>query len=193
MNTVAQPNSRAYLTNDHQLLGAAGTYFVMSELSARGYHASCMFGNAPHVDILVSSSDGARSIAIQVKTTALAKRWTRKRKEVKKLTQLQWYLGRKAAKANLKGLFVVFVDFDKGSASPLTDCYVVPSSFIYEFCKSWIDDSDKNKMVRLHISPAQIEQYRGAWDLIRDALKETEPNQVLQPAAAALGISAATE
>src|SRR5438552_4002101 len=82
---------------------------------------------------------------------------------------------------------------EQGSASPLTDCYVVPSSFIYEFCKSWIDDSDKNKMVRLHISPAQIEQYRGAWDLIRDALKETEPNQVLQPAAAALGISAATE
>jgi hypothetical protein len=161
----------------------------MSELSARGYHASCTFGNAPHVDILVSSSDGARSIAIQVKTTAWAKRWTGKRKEGKKLTQLQWYLGRKAAKANLKDLFVVFVDFDKWSASPQTDCYVVPSAFIYEFCKSWIDSA---KMVRLHISPADIERYRGAWDLIKDALKEAEPNQALQPTAAALGISAAT-
>src|SRR5438093_13375812 len=126
MNTVAQPNSRAYLTNDHQLLGAAGTYFVMSELSARGYHASCMFGNAPHVDILVGSSDGARSIAIQVKTAAWAKRYTGKSKEGKKLTQLQWYLGRKAAKTNLRDLFVVFVDFDKWSASPQTECYVVP-------------------------------------------------------------------
>jgi len=93
MNTVAQPNSRAYLTNDHQLLGAAGTYFVMSELSARGYQASCMFGNATHVDIMVRSSDGGRSIAIQVKTRALENRWNSKRKVVKKLTQLKWYLG----------------------------------------------------------------------------------------------------
>src|SRR5438552_19215716 len=114
MNTVAQTNSRAYLTNVHQLLGAARTYFVMSELSARGYHASCMFGNAPRLDVLVSSSDGARSIAIQFKTTALAKRRTRKRKAVKQLTQLQWYLGRKAATANLKGRYVDLLDFDRG-------------------------------------------------------------------------------
>src|SRR4029077_18361188 len=192
MNTVPQPFPRAYLTEDHQLLGAAGTYFVMSELSSRGYHASCTFGNAPHVDILVSSSDGARSIAIQVKTTASAKRWTGKRKEGKRLTQLQWYLGRKAAKANLKDLFVVFVDFDKWSPSPQTDCYVDPSAFIFEFCKSWIDNP-KIRMVRLHISPADIKQYRGAWDLIKDALKEVEPTQALQPIAAAVGVSAAMD
>ena len=124
---------RSYLTTDKQLIGAAGTYFVMSELSSRGFHASCTFGNAPHVDILVSSPDGACSIAVQVKTTEWAKRYSGTRKQGKKMIQLQWYLGRKAAKANLRGLFIVFVDFDKWSAEPKTDCYVVPSAFIFEF------------------------------------------------------------
>ena len=90
------------------------------------------------------------------------------------MTQLQWYLGRKAAKANLKGLFVVFVDLDRWSKSPVTECYVVPSAFIYDYCKRWIDQVG---MVRLHISPDQMEQFRGAWHLIKDALKEEEPKE----------------
>lgn len=160
--------SRAYLTEDGQLLGAAGTYLVMSELASRGFHASCTFGNAPYVDILVSSPNGARSVAIQVKSAAAAKRFTGKKRDGKKLTRLEWYLGRKAAKANLAGLFIVFVDFDKWGATPSTDCYVVPSMFVYEFCKSWVDGVS---MVRLHISPEQIAPYRGAWALIAKALE----------------------
>jgi hypothetical protein len=168
MKEEAQHFPRNYLTEDGQLLGAAGTYYVMSELSARGFHASCTFGNAPHVDILVSSADGACSVAVQVKSTSYAKRWRGKRAGPKKLAELQWYLGRKAAKANLKGLFIIFVDFDKFGVPPETECYVVPSAFIFNVCKSWVDEVS---MVRLHISPGELEPYRGAWHLIGEALK----------------------
>ncbi|HEY8990610.1 MAG TPA: hypothetical protein VIM46_01415, partial [Luteolibacter sp.] len=118
----------------------------------------------------------------QVKTTEWAKRYSGKKNAEKKLTQLQWYLGRKAAKANLTGLFIVFVDYDKWSAQPKTDCYVVPSAFVYEFCKSWID---RVSMVRLHISPDLMMPYRDAWHLIEEALKK-EPNQAPEPTATAV-------
>ena len=169
MRTEPPTPPRNYLTDDGQLLGAAGTYFVMSELSSRGLHASCTFGNAPHVDILVSSPDGARSVAIQVKTTAWAKRFTGKKKDGKKLTQFQWYLGEKAARANLKNLYIVFVDFDKWSDSPTTDCYIVPSAFIHDHCKPWVDTA---KMFRFHISPESIAPFRGAWHLLQNAVKK---------------------
>lgn len=118
-------------------------------------------------------------MAVQVKTTQAAKRWTGKKSEGKKMTQLQWYLGRKAAKANLKGLFVVFVDFDRWSISPITECYVVPSTFVYDYCNRWVDTAG---MIRLHIPPEKMEQFRGAWHLIKDALK-AESNVEPEPMA----------
>lgn len=159
---------RDYLTIDHQLLGTAGTYFVMSELAARGFHAACTFGNAPYIDILVSRADGARSVAIQVKSAESAKRMTGKRGATKTLTRLEWFLGKKAAKANLDDLFIIFVDFDKWSVNSETDCYIVPSRFVYDYCKDWVESA---KMVRLHISPELLAPYKRKWSLITEALE----------------------
>ena len=55
-------------------ISAAGTYLVMSKLAINEIHASCTFGNAPIVDIIACSSDGSKSISIQVKTAFKAKR-----------------------------------------------------------------------------------------------------------------------
>jgi hypothetical protein len=50
-----------------QLLGTGDTYYVMAQLALRGFHASCTFGNAPYVDVLVSTPDGHTTLSIQVK------------------------------------------------------------------------------------------------------------------------------
>jgi hypothetical protein len=58
-----------------QFISAVGKYYVMSKLALNEIHASCTFGNAPNVEILASSANGAKSISIQVKTAEYAKRW----------------------------------------------------------------------------------------------------------------------
>jgi hypothetical protein len=50
------------------ITGAAGAYFVLAELSQLGWAASPTWGNAPRTDVLAQRADGARIIAIQVKT-----------------------------------------------------------------------------------------------------------------------------
>ena len=147
-----------------QFISTAGTYFVMSKLAMNEIHASCTFGNAPAVDILVSSADGAKSIAIQVKTAEYAKRW-RGRGEAKHFHHLEWNLGGKAAKTSLPNLFFAFVDLDEDQEAP-TD-YIIPSKFIFEFCKDWVDEVS---WVRFHPEVDDIEEFKENWDLIKNAL-----------------------
>ena len=83
--------------SDSQLLGTAGTYYVLAELAARNCHASCTFGNARYIDVLVSARDGSKTVAVQVETAREARRF-KGRGTSKRLHELQWPLGRKAAK-----------------------------------------------------------------------------------------------
>src|SRR5947209_20547840 len=89
--------------------GTAGVFYVMYQLAARGFHASCTMGNAPYIDILVSSEDGEKSLAIQVKTTEHAMRLRGRGKE-RKEHHVEFPLGRKAAKLNRRGVLFAFVD-----------------------------------------------------------------------------------
>lgn len=61
------------------LTGAAGEHYVAYELSRRGYIAALTRGGSPSVDILAGSTDGKRTIGVQVKTSNWAFR-SRKRK-----------------------------------------------------------------------------------------------------------------
>ena len=145
-----------------QLTGTAGTYYVMAQLAARGYHASCTFGNAPNVDILVASADGGRLISIQVKTANEARRGN-------PVKELQWMLGLKAAKQSNPHLFFAFVDFKSLDATTPPDVYVIPSAWIKEYCASWVD---KVKWVRFHVSPQNVQQFKNNWNLIRSTLEQ---------------------
>lgn len=53
--------------NIHQV-GRAGEHFVAAELHRRGAYAVTFAGNMPRIDILASSLDQTRTVAIQVKT-----------------------------------------------------------------------------------------------------------------------------
>lgn len=148
------------------LIGTAGTYHVMAVLAARGFHASCTFGNAPFVDILVSSAKGDKSVAIQVKTTREARRW-RGKGEKAIVKELQWALGYRAAKHTRPGLFFAFVNMKGSPLGGKPDVYLVPGTWLAEFCAPWVD---KVSLVRFHVAPDRVEPFRDNWDQLEAAL-----------------------
>jgi hypothetical protein len=147
--------------------GTAGVYYVMFQLAARGFHASCTMGNAPYLDILVSSEEGERSLALQVKTTEHAMRH-RGRKDQRKPHHLEFPLGHKAAKLNRAGVMFAFVDLAAWSDKQVVT-YLVPSPKVHDFCAGWVDDV---KMVRFHPSIEWMGPYREAWDQISAVVGE---------------------
>ena len=94
---------------DSVLCGVAGEYFVAAELTRRGYIASITLRNTRGVDILASSKDATRSVAIQVKTNQLG--------------VPEWILNEKAedipdGKDIAENLFFVFVNLPPDGAAP---------------------------------------------------------------------------
>ena len=165
----------------HIFTGTAGTYYVMFRLAAEGIHASCTHGNAPNVDILVSSADGSRAVSIEVKTTEHALR-LRGRGTAKQPDHLEFPLGARAAKLNNPSLVIVFVDLRAFTPERVPQVYVFPSAFVAQYCASWVDSV---KMVRFHIPITAAEPYKENWDVIRNALRAEplQPNQAMQPTA----------
>jgi hypothetical protein len=82
----------------NNLVGTAGEYFVCAEMCRRGYLALLTPKNNPLFDVMVTSHDGERTVAIQVKTRSVH-------------NKQGWKLGpNMASEANAKGLFVVLVN-----------------------------------------------------------------------------------
>lgn len=152
------------MTGRHIFTGTAGVYHVMHKLACEGIHASCTHGNAPNVDILVSSGDVSRMVAIEVKTTQDALRF-RGRGTNKLPYELQFPIGHRAAKLNSPNLLLAFVDL-RGFSSP-PDVYVYPSAVVAAFCSPWVDQVS---YARFHVPVAAAEAYKNNWNIVRDAL-----------------------
>ena len=155
-----------FATKDTQLVGTAGVYYVLAQLAFRGFHAAATHGNAPHLDILVSSPDGAATLAIQVKTTAWALR-TRGRGGDKAPFELQFPLGHKAANIKSEGMFFAFVELKNFADGGMPDVYIVPSVFVYNRCNEWASNA---KMVRFHVKIADMKPFKNGWHLLIEAL-----------------------
>jgi hypothetical protein len=117
------------------------------------------------VDILVASEDGRKALSIQVKTARWAQRW---RKKTGKLVELQWTLGRKAAKQGNPRLLYAFVDLKELSPSEVPDVYIIPSEWVRDYASSWVDSE---KWVRFHVTPERIEPFKNNWDSIAAMLE----------------------
>jgi hypothetical protein len=52
----------------HGLIGAAGEYFVVAELSLRGWLATVTIKNSPGIDVLARHSETGTLVALQTKT-----------------------------------------------------------------------------------------------------------------------------
>ena len=60
---------------DRQATGRAGEHYVAAELNRRGAYATPFSGNVPDMDIIATSTDGARIAFIQVKTKHPRSNW----------------------------------------------------------------------------------------------------------------------
>jgi len=134
--------------------GIAGEFLVAAELSRRGYIASLTQRNTHGIDILASSSDGTRQVAIQVKCD--------------QTTGKEWMLGEKAETLSSPTLFYVFVRLH-GGGTP--DFHIVPSSVVAEFTsrshREWLAEPGrggrKHKDNPIRVFRDLERQFRDAW------------------------------
>lgn len=111
-----------------QFIGAAGQFYLSYALAARHINVSLTLGNAPSVDALASSSDGRRTMAIQVKTANSAKK--------KRYGRLgyEWYVGGAVIGKHAESFVYALLDF-KGDMTTQPDVFFVPSRWVAEFVK----------------------------------------------------------
>lgn len=156
------------------LTGAAGEYFVMSELLRRGLIAALAPAGVPNCDIVVTDDIGDRLCAVQVKS----------RNSIG--ADGGWHMGKKHESLAAPTLFYCFVDFALGKkCGPFT--YVVPAAVVAttlaECHQAWLNQPGKKgqqrkdgDMRRLlpnysHLKMGKYETgwldpYRAAWHLL---------------------------
>jgi len=159
------------------LVGAAGEYFVMSQLLRRGLIAALAPVGVPNCDIVVTDEIGDRLCAVQVKTRNNTG------------ADGGWHMGKKHEGLTSPSLFYCFVDFGAGQdAGPFT--YVVPSQIVAtalaESHRAWLaqpgqrgqqrNDSDMRrfrpgydhlKMGKYELG--WLEPYREAWHILQES------------------------
>ncbi len=137
--------------------GIAGEYLVAAELTRRGLVASLTLKNTQGIDILTSSADGRKQVAIQVKCD--------------QGKGPGWMLGAKAEKLAAKSLFYVFVRLHDGG---IPDFHVVPSRIVAQFVtkdnRDWLATPGRggrpHRENPIRIFRDRLNKYRGQWQLL---------------------------
>jgi hypothetical protein len=146
--------------------GHAGEHLVMAELLRRGYAAALTRDGSLGIDVLAASPDGARIVAIQVKT---------------KKCRGPWLL--KAKHERPTAVFFVFVDLSGGPSR----FFVVPGDRVADYIRREHEDwlRTPGKGGRQHkenegrhftfagwrravepADPPRAEEFEGKWDLL---------------------------
>ena len=126
-----------------QLTGMTGVYLVAAQLSRRGFVVSPTSRSAHGVDLLASSPNGSRTLAIEVKTNARTFNF--------------WLLGMKAKEIKAPHLFYVFVNLRKDSE----EYVIVPSRIVSERLVVKTRASGRSKWQFIYLK--DIERYRDKW------------------------------
>ncbi len=155
------------MERQHQLTGISGVHFVASWLSHLGFHAVPTTRNAKGPDLLVSTIDGSRSAAIQVKTTNWAVRW-RGRGIDRKPHHYEWDIGWSSARENHPGLLYALVDLKNWEDGTRPDVFLVPSQVIFAYFAH--GDPETWKRARYHIEIEKLEAFMNKPDALQYAL-----------------------
>ena len=143
-------------------VGIAGEYFVMAELTRRGYVASLTSKNTKAIDLLVSDKAGNRVAAIQVKTCDNPK-------------QVKWKMSNSAEECVSKNLYYVFVNMNGGNEPSY---YIVPGEYVAyrlkEDYERWLNTPGKRGQQHnettmrtfAFMNEDEAEQYRDAWFIL---------------------------
>jgi hypothetical protein len=156
------------MKSNKSLVGIAGAHFVAGELSQQGYIATLTSRNTEGIDVLASSSDGSKTVSIQVKTSG---------PEQRKSFSRSWILQSKHENIFSDNLFYLFVDLKPGNEKP--DFYVVRSKTVADYVKKthsdWLKQTTKkgkahkdNPMRLFEINDdSSVTKYLNRWDNLR--------------------------
>ena len=144
---------------EHTLVGVAGEYLVAGELSLRGYIASITLRNSRGMDILVSNSEGTKSISVQVKTNSSGAK--------------QWMLNKKAEEIHSKNHYYILVALGELNERP--SFHIVPSKVVADRLvrthTEWINgtkkDGTERKDTSMRIFTDRPGEYLEAWHRIK--------------------------
>jgi hypothetical protein len=149
-----------------QFVGTAGQFFVAYGLSVREIHASITLGNAPSVDLMASSADGKRTVAIQVKTSRNAYRRNRYGRE-----GYEWDVSKGVIGKSDESFLYAFVNLQEQDGAFSPEVFFVPSRWVAEFVKpDW-----SRFMYFLPTTARELTLNR--WDLLK-AYLESDPEAV---------------
>lgn len=149
-----------------QLTGVAGVHYVAAYLASLDFHAVPTMRNVAGPDVLVSTLNDSRGLALQVKTTRWAMR-TRGRGKNKKPHHYEWDIGWSSARINDPFLFFALVDLKEFEELP--DVFFVPSQVIFEYFEG--GDPNTWRRARYHIEIDELSQYKNNWRILSEALK----------------------
>lgn len=143
-------------------IGVAGEYFVMAELTRRGYVASLTSKNTKAIDLLVSDKNGKKLAAIQVKACDNEK-------------QKKWKMSSSVEKNDSANLYYVFVNMNGGKEPSY---YIVPSRYVAyrvrQDYEEWLATPGKTGQQKNEttmrtfefVDKEEQEQYKDAWYLL---------------------------
>ena len=149
------------------LVAAAGEHYVAYKLSRLGYLAAPLRLGAPAADLLASTLDGGRTVAIQVKTTQSALR-TRGRGDAKRPHHLEFPLGHAAIEKGSDRLIFCFVDLRGGEDGSSPDVYVVPASHILRYYEG--ENIRQYSFFRHHPPVQEMAPFKNNWKPVISAL-----------------------
>jgi len=118
-------------TGKSQFTGTAGQFYVAYELSVRSINAAITLGNAPSVDLMASSSDGKRTVSIQVKTSRNAYRRKRYGHE-----GYEWDVNRGVIGKHHESFVYAFVNLREKDGVCDPEVFFVPSVWVAKFVKT---------------------------------------------------------
>jgi len=142
--------------------GIAGEYFVMAELTRRGYIASLTSKNTKGIDILGSDKIGNQVFSIQVKTCNNEK-------------QLTWKMSKSSESNHSKNLYYIFVNMNNGNQPKY---FIVPSLYVAYIVKQDYDEwyakprkdgmqhKETNMRTFSFLDQDEANQYLDAWFLL---------------------------
>lgn len=133
--------------------GLAGEYYFCYQAALRGYHVALTRGNAPNVDVLISSSDGSHLLAVQVKT--MQKAWVPYSKLIDK-NHWEWEVKHFKYDKALRHLFA-FVDLEGPRV------FLVPPKDVADAIKEI-----KNNRPFFWIYEREKEKYLEKWERVSD-------------------------
>jgi hypothetical protein len=115
---------------DKTQIGLAGEYFVLAQLTARGYIATLTLGSTKGVHILVTNQEINKLFKVEVKSTTNSSR-------IEKLFSdkpaFHWTMSKKHEDIKESNLIYCFVLIE--SADTMPKFYLVPSKAVAEYVK----------------------------------------------------------